>query len=235
MKKPTYIALAVIAVLVVGGLVLAQSSKIQTGDTVAKDQPLATTSPAAAPATPAAKTELTIGRPDAPATIIEYGDFKCPSCNRFHHQAGKDLRQAYVDQGKLKVVYRTMDIIGPDSKRAAIGAYCAQDQGKFAAYHDAVYDYLWDTSYAKGDYSVERKDVLTEDRLVRLASNKGLDGAALGACLKTTLHDADLATDASLSTRDGVQGTPTFIIASQKIAGPQPYAIFKRLVDIQLQ
>src|SRR5690554_5086595 len=51
-------------------------------------------------------TPLVIGDPDAPVTIIEYGDYKCPECGKFKSDVGQRLREEYVDKGKVKIVFR---------------------------------------------------------------------------------------------------------------------------------
>ena len=81
-----------------------------------------------------------LGDPDAPVTIIEYGDFQCPFCARFHEQVSPRLREEYIKTGKARMVFRNFQFLGPESVAAAEAAECAKDQGKFWTYHDAIYD-----------------------------------------------------------------------------------------------
>lgn len=179
--------------------------------------------------------ELIIGKGDAKAVIIEYGDFKCPSCNQFHHHAGKQLRDKYVSKGTLKIVFRNLPFIGPDSYRAAEGAYCANEQNKFVDYHDTVYNYIWDNYYSKGNLAAEFENVLTQAKLVELAGGVGADKAAFETCLAERRYDSAVKADLKASEKDVATGTPFFVINNQTIAGPQPYNVFKTLVDIQLR
>lgn len=181
------------------------------------------------------KIELIIGQPSAPATIIEYGDFKCPSCNYFLHTTEQQLRQDYINSGKLKIIFRAYPYLGPDSGRALIGAYCANEQDKFAEYHDAIYNYMWDTYYAKGDIKREIEDILTEKLLSQKAAVEGIDQDKFTKCLNSAEQNRNIDNDLILAADDEIQGTPSFKVNGQKIVGPQPYSVFKTLVDIQLR
>jgi len=79
-----------------------------------------------------------LGPASAPATIIEYGDFGCPSC-RVWHKAGnlEQIRAQYGDQ--VRFVWRDFPVITPESPKAAEAAQCAYDQGKFWEYHDLLF------------------------------------------------------------------------------------------------
>lgn len=226
MKKAMYIVLLVIVVIGFIAIITGDSSSTSTSPSSNNSANKSSTDN---------KTDLIIGKADAKVTLTEFGDFKCPSCNQFHHQAGKQLRLDYIDQGKLKIVFRGMTFIGPDSKQAAVGAYCANDQKKFTEYHDAVYNYMWDNYYNKGDYGAEAKVILSKDKLAEFGDTIGLEPASFASCLKSNNHDKDVNADADLASSVRVNGTPTFVINNQKISGPQPYSVFKQLVDIQLR
>ncbi len=183
----------------------------------------------------AAKPQLFIGDPDAPATFVEYGDFKCPACNQFHRGAGKQLRDEYVADGRLKIEFRNFPFIGPDSGRAARGTYCANDQGVFTEYHDRVYDYMWDNYYAAGDFASEFTDELTVDVIASIMDGVVSDSATFRDCLESTTFNASVTSDITLGRGAGISGTPGFTVAGQRITGPSNFNTFKTLVDIQLQ
>src|SRR6056297_3006703 len=115
--------------------------------------------------------ELIIGDHSAPVTLVEYGDFKCPACNQFHHTVGAQLRDEYVDSGQLKIEFRNYPFLGPDSGRAARGSYCANDQGVFTAYHDNIYEYIWENYYTQGDLGAEFEDILTDEKIQEIMQN----------------------------------------------------------------
>ena len=83
-----------------------------------------------------------IGDPDAPITIIEFSDFECPFCARFHVQTLPLLLEEYIDQGKVKLVFRDFPIqsIHPNALPASVAAECANDQGKFKGMHDMLFE-----------------------------------------------------------------------------------------------
>lgn len=182
----------------------------------------------------AEESDLVIGSREALATITEYADFKCPSCGQFHQTSGKQLRLEYGSTDKLKIIFRPMAVIGPDSERAADGAYCAHDQGKFIGYHDAVYDYMWDNYYKARDYSAEYKDILTLDVLTDISKNVGLDSTIFINCIENGNKSSFVSGNQSKGQAIGVRGTPSFSINGQLVVGPQPVEVFKKLIDIQL-
>ncbi|MCA9324129.1 DsbA family protein [Candidatus Saccharibacteria bacterium] len=178
---------------------------------------------------------LIIGSADAPVTLVEYADFKCPSCNQFHHGVGAQLRDEYIDSGRVRIEFRNYPFIGPDSGRAARGSYCAYDQGFFPAYHDKIYNYVWDNYYSKGDMAAEFRDILTVDTIVQIVADDIRDMSTFSACLEDTTKNKFIDADLLLGADDGVTGTPGFVIGGQKITGPSNYNTFKTLLDIQLR
>ncbi len=181
------------------------------------------------------KPTLLIGSPDAKVRLIEYIDFKCPNCNKFHQDAGKRVRDEYVASGKVAIEIRNFPFIGPDSGRAARGTYCAHDQNAFAAYHDAVFNYIWDKHYKNGNLKVEIEDVLTSDVLTALVADKLQDSVAFNQCINADTKNSFIDADLLLGADDGINGTPGFIIGGQKITGPANFTTFQTLLDIQLR
>ncbi len=178
---------------------------------------------------------LIIGKPDAKVTIVEYADFKCPQCAKFHTTSGQQIRQEYIDSGKAKIEFRAYPFIGPDSGRALRGAYCANELGAFTGYHDDLFSYMWENYYKNADYKVEIEDILTESVLTDIASRAGADKAKFKDCIATDQKNSLIDRDLEASTQDGVQGTPSFLIGGQKIVGPLPFNNFKTLIDINLR
>src|SRR4051794_2693320 len=74
-----------------------------------------------------------LGKAAAPVTIDLYSDFQCPICRRAE-QTMRQIAPAYIDTGKVKVVYHNFAFIGPESEWAAQAAECASEQGKFWEY-----------------------------------------------------------------------------------------------------
>ncbi len=181
------------------------------------------------------KPKLIIGDPDAKVTLVEYGDFKCPSCNSFKRNAGEQIRKTYIDGNQVNIEFRNFPFIGPDSGRAARGAYCANDQSVFAEYHDLVYDFMWDNFYEQGQLSVEIEDVLTSDQLVEIMTDTISDTKKFKDCLESSVYNKFIDADLLLGVEDDISGTPAFTIGGHVITGPQNFNTFKTLIDIQLQ
>src|SRR5262249_34610175 len=73
-----------------------------------------------------------VGRDDAPVTIVEFSDYECPFCRRFHLETFPELKKNYVDTGKVRFVSRDLPLdIHANAFRAALTARCAGDQGRF--------------------------------------------------------------------------------------------------------
>lgn len=173
--------------------------------------------PPAAPSAPA----LIIGRRTAKVTIIEYGDFHCPSCEAFFRQVEPQIQANYIAPGLVKLEYRVFPWIGPDSVRAGEAAYCANDQGKFAQFHDALYE----------DQGAEHANVFTPAKLDQIASSLGLNVSRFNTCFNSGKYSSVASGGVAAAENNGIDATPTFFIGHQKIIGAQSYATFKTLIN----
>ena len=178
---------------------------------------------------------LIIGDPNAKATLVEFADYKCPLCNRFHQTTFKELEAKYISSGKLKISAHPLPFIGPDSGTAAEGAFCANDQGKFAKYNDRVLNYMWDTYYKTNNFQVEGEQILTRSKLIDLGKEVGIEEIKFAECLNTSSHINSVQTELNTAKNNGVSGTPTFFIGGQKVVGAQPFAVFEPLIEAQLK
>ena len=170
-----------------------------------------------------------LGSPDAPVTMVEFGDYQCMNCNRYFRNTEHMILQNYVETGKLKIIFVDFAFIGPDSFPAAQAAHCANDQGKYWEYHDETYS-NWDgenTGWA-GIYNLKR-----------FASNIGLDQNSFNQCLDSNKYAKKVEANTELGRKIGVTGTPTFFIIDSegeavKIVGAQPYSSFAKVLDSKL-
>lgn len=158
------------------------------------------------------------GEASAPVTLVEFSDFHCPFCRRV-----QTTLKALLDRygGKLKLVYRDfpLDSLHPGARRAAEAARCAHDQGKFWAYHDALF--------------ANAPRASSED-LQRYAEQVGLDVAKFDACVSSGVHRATVQHDVDEGTRLGVNGTPAFFINGRLMTGAQPLEAFVRIIEEEL-
>jgi predicted DsbA family dithiol-disulfide isomerase len=163
----------------------------------------------------------TMGDPNAPVHIIEYGDFQCPYCLQFWRETEPQLIEQYVNTGKVYFEYRSFPIIGPESAWAAEGAYCAGDQGKFWEYHDTLFT-NW-TGENVGDF--------TKEKLITYAEALDLDMDEFVSCLSEEKHKGTVEQDLAEAEASGVRATPTFFINGIKFEGAYPFNDLKQFIE----
>ncbi|MCA9369903.1 MAG: DsbA family protein [Pseudomonadales bacterium] len=167
-----------------------------------------------------------IGRPDAPVVLVEYSDFECPYCQRFHPTT-KQLLSDYGDD--IALVYRHYPLsFHDDAQKAAEGSECVAKLGGEEAF--------W--SYADAIFAIneEMGGKLEPESITQAATEAGVNEAAFTECLDSG-EMADLVkTQLSEGTAAGVTGTPaTFIMtadgAQELISGALPVEQIKPMID----
>lgn len=158
-----------------------------------------------------------IGPKDAPVTIVEFSDFNCQYCKRFHDETLQPILEQYA--GKIQFVYRDFPILGPSSIDAAVAAECANEQDAFWEYHDVLFA-------NQGDFS--------NDSLIGYAERLDLNIEAFSACLKDPAFVKEVNLDSTVAQQIGARGTPAFLINSQFVSGAQPLDAFAVLIDQEL-
>lgn len=174
------------------------------------------------------------GDPDAPITIVEFSDFQCPFCARFHVQTLPLLLEEYIDEGKVNLVYRDFPIqsIHPNALPAAVAAECANEQGKYWEYHDALFE------KQSGWNKLDSNTVIST--FSQYASEIGLEQDQFDSCLGSGKYLEEVQGDLSDGRDYQITGTPGFFIGNEeigfvKINGAQPFDSFKRVIDAQLE
>lgn len=207
-------------------------SKPGTKPEMAADPPQIQTTPQSTPPTPvqtpaseSASSRLLIGDPNASVTLIEYGDFQCPFCAQFYRQTEPSIIRDYVDTGRVNIEFRVETHIGNESAAAGEAAYCANDQGGFKAYHDALFE----------RQNGENNGAFSNVNLEKIAADIGLEASAFASCLDSGAYSARVKSSHAEARQRGVTSTPTIYIGGNKVSGAQPYAIYKQLLDAELQ
>jgi protein-disulfide isomerase len=178
--------------------------------------------------------KLIIGNTDAPAKIVEYFDYKCPSCNNFHYSTNQEIVDNYISKNLAHYEIRMTPIIGPDSATAARGAYCAADQGLFSEYHETVIAYMHDNYYEQGNFAAEFDDILSVNTLQSLVEPLGADVASFASCTESDLYNPNLDDNLNAAADDSIRGTPGFTIGDQSFVGNQPFSVFKTLIELEI-
>lgn len=165
----------------------------------------------------------TKGRPAAPVTVYEMGDFQCPACQIFFLQTLPALDREFVRTGKVRFVFVNfpLDDIHPNARAAAEAALCAARQGRFWPMHDLLYRHQ--TEWAP----------LASPRRVFLAlgDSAGLDRARLTTCLTSGATGPEVTQDAERARRAGARSTPTFYIEGGLLQGAAPVEVFRQVLD----
>lgn len=166
------------------------------------------------------------GSPSAPVTIIEFGDYQCPSCDAWFKNEEPIIKTNYIDTNKAKLYFVDFPFYGQDSFSAAQATYCAGEQGKYWEYHGILYS---NQGAINGGWA-------NPTALKQFASNLGLDTAKFDACLDSGKYADGVSHNKDVGTSVGVQGTPTFFIigpngTGQKIEGGQPASVFSNVID----
>jgi len=173
------------------------------------------------------------GNPDAPITIVEFSDFQCPFCAKFHSTTFPQLEANYIDSGKVKFVYRDFPIqsIHPNAVPAAFAAECADEQGMFWEYHDLVFENQKKWQGLSGPIMV--------DTFEQYALELGLNASDFNTCFESGKYADEVTKDLQDGASYGITGTPGFFVGNDelgyvKIIGAQPYPVFERLIEDQI-
>ena len=159
-----------------------------------------------------------IGPEDAPITLIEFSDYQCPFCRRWHQEVYQPLLAAYP--GKIRLVYRNLPLtsIHPDAFPAAEAAMCAGDQNAYWQYHEKLF----------------AGETLGTDVYKQYAQELGLDMTAFDDCITNHKFQQAIQEDSDFAVNLGVRSTPTFFVNGLAIVGAQPLDVFKQVIDKEL-
>ncbi|MFQ5923331.1 MAG: DsbA family protein [Anaerolineales bacterium] len=160
-----------------------------------------------------------IGPAEAPITIVEFSDFNCPFCRQWHQEVSQALFDTFP--GQIRFVYKDFPIVGGGRVGflAAQAAQCAEEQGAYWEYHDA----LFSGAYALDSPGFEQAAQVLE-----------LDGEALIECVNSGRYGDEVREDFDYGVSLGVSSTPTFFINNIPLVGAQPLLNFIEVIDGEL-
>jgi len=166
-----------------------------------------------------------MGDSNAPITILEWGDYQCTFCYRFHQNTLDIINDDFIKTGKVKLVFRDFPLNGPDSILAAEAAYCAQDQEKYWQYHNELYK----------NWGGEKTGWITRESLDRFALTVDLDLVEFNTCLDDHKYQNRVNTHYEFGKEIGIDATPSFLVFNDqkiiKIIGNQPLEVFLKTFD----
>jgi protein-disulfide isomerase len=163
-----------------------------------------------------------LGSKDAPVTVVEFSDYQCPFCQRFHTQVYSDLKKDFIDTGKVRFYSRDLPIeqLHPNATRAAQAARCAGDQGQFWALRDIM---------------SAHPEALDLNSLLADASTVKINPDTFRKCVETEKYKEAIKGDLLEAMKIGADGTPSFVVGKstpdgvdgELIVGAQPYTVFQ--------
>lgn len=171
-----------------------------------------------------------LGDPDAPVTIVEFGDYQCHQCHNWFLDTKPMIMRDYIETGKVNLVFVDFAFLGRDSPKAAEATYCADDQNKYWEYHDSLYT---------AQESTIDNGWANSERLKAFAFNLNLDMDLFNECLDSGKYSKRVQYNSQEARDNGVRGTPGFFIIGpdfqqHPIGGAQPFSVFQRVLDTMI-
>ncbi len=175
------------------------------------------------------KGEPYIGNANAPVTLAYWFDYQCPFCKKFETDTLPELKSKYIDTGKLKVVFKDFQFLGPDSQTAGAAA-----EAVWELYPNRFWDWQTAMFNAQGE---ENSGYDSKDNIIKLTRTvSGINADKVSSLMdqKKSAIQAELDGDKSEGEKFGIQSTPAFIIGNQLINGAEPTSTFEQAIDNEL-
>ena len=169
-----------------------------------------------------------LGAANAPVTLVEFTDYQCPFCKRFHDRTWPEIRKNYVDTGKVRFVVRDLPLtFHEQAMPAAIAARCAGEQGKYWPARDLLFG---------------SQEMLAAATVRKALLGIGVEPSAFDECARRPNWQQLIQVDVAEAERIGITGTPGFVVARKsggqlegaRVLGAQPYAVFASRIDALL-
>jgi len=151
------------------------------------------------------------GNPRGDVTVVEFFDYNCPHCRR----AAETMARLTEEDRGLRVVYKELPILGPDSLVAARVALAAHAQGKYLELHRAL---------------MATTEALTGPAVLEIARGLGLDETRLKADMGSAGITAAIEKNRALAQALGVSGTPAFVVGTDLVPGAIGLEAFRETI-----
>ena len=166
-----------------------------------------------------------LGKADAPIVLVEFTDFQCGFCKKFHDETFPALKKTFVDTGKVRVLTRNLPLnFHPQAEPAARAGFCANQQKKFWPMREALF---------------KISASLSPEAIENAAKEAGLDLDAFRKCIEKPETKAAITVDGNVAQAAAIGGTPTFVlgkidngkVTGVKIVGAQSQAAFEAEIN----
>jgi protein-disulfide isomerase len=163
-----------------------------------------------------------LGNPDAKITVVEFGDYQCTFCYKFHNDVMKKINDKYIESGDVNFVYKDFPLNGKSSILASEASYCAQQQDQFWTYHNMLYD----------NWGGENTGWITQEILIDFAKESGLNIEKFSSCMKNSEFRQKVLNNEQFAKEININATPSFLIFNDnevyRIVGAQPFEQFEQ-------
>jgi protein-disulfide isomerase len=172
-----------------------------------------------------------LGNEDANITLVEFADYRCPFCHKFHEETYDKVVTNFINTGKAKYLFK--DFVVNDrgeykgSMQAAVASHCAAEQGKYWEYVKEVYK----------NFKPEPQQWITLDSLVKFANNVQIqDIEKFNSCVESNKYQNQIQESGSLARQLGITGTPSFVVLNNDkietiFPGALPYEFFEKTLN----
>jgi protein-disulfide isomerase len=172
-----------------------------------------------------------LGKEDADITLIEFADYRCPFCHKFHEETLDKIVTNFINTGKAKYLFK--DFVVNDrgeykgSMQAAVASHCAAEQGKYWEYLKEIYN----------NFKPEPQEWINLNSLIKFASNvQIIDIAKFKSCVESNKYQNQIQKSGSLAKQLGITGTPSFVILKDNkmesiFPGAVPYEYFQQTLN----
>lgn len=193
---------------------------------------LSPTASASATTTPSPKpsaTELVLGDPNAQIAILAYYDFECVACAPFVADILPQLKEAYIDTGLVKILFKNFPLTQHKAGLVAHNAsMCASEQEQFWLFHDKLFE-------AQSEWRGKNEQE-TRESMKNYANGMNMDITAFNSCVDAKKFAGYVESDKAEAKKKGVTEIPTFIIGDEMIVGGHhTFETFKEVIDARLE
>jgi protein-disulfide isomerase len=215
-----YIALAVVAVVGIGILAFYLVGNAGSGPATGSSEQI---SPIDAPTGITPEGFYYKGDPEAPVTVIEYSDFQCPACARYHTVLGGDVDSQYVETGQIQFIFHEFPVTDGYAVAAAEAARAAGEQGQFWPMHDLLFE----------NQDEWRGSMNPESLFINYAEQLGLDRDQFAEALRSNKYQEQVQVAEQSAMQAGIQATPSFVVNGRQVSANDLILTIESELDAQ--
>jgi protein-disulfide isomerase len=166
-----------------------------------------------------------LGNTFSDITIVEFGDYQCTFCYKFHQNTLNQINEQYIKSGQVKYIYRDFPLNGNDSILASEASYCAGEQNRYWEYHDVLYN----------NWAGEKTGWINSNSLTEFAVEIDLNIFEFQQCLNGHKYYQQVIDNQNYAKSIGIDATPYFLIFDDeklvRIVGAEPFEKFQNAIN----